>query len=83
MLPTGQSLPGVVDVTALVSSRSPGSGLRTTTEYAMVALSPTARSPVQVRLGAVKLTVPMVAVAPPGNVASSSTPARESVNVAR
>src|SRR5262245_10466609 len=71
----------VGDVTALTSVWSPVDGLFTATVYETVAVVPTGRSPVQVRLGAVKVAVPVVAAAEP-NVASSSTPVRSSVNVA-
>ena len=50
-LPGGQVLPGAVEVTVLARSLSPVSGLLTVTEKVMVAVSPGARSPVQVRTG--------------------------------
>jgi hypothetical protein len=50
-LPGGHVLPGSVETTVLTMCLSPVSGLSTVTEYVMVAVSPGARSPVQVRAG--------------------------------
>ena len=49
--PGGQVLPTVAEVTAVTSTLSPVSGLFTVTENVIVAVAPTARSPVQVRFG--------------------------------
>ena len=63
--PAGQLLPAVADVTALVISLSPVSGLFTVTENVIVAAAPTARFPVQVRFGLANDTLPAVADALP------------------
>ena len=64
-LPAAQLLPAVAEVTVLARILSPVSGLFTVTEKVMVADAPTARVPVQVRLGLAKLTLPPVAAASP------------------
>ena len=51
VLPAGQLLPGVADVTVSTRILSPVSGLFTVTENVIVADAPTARFPVQVRFG--------------------------------
>src|SRR5258708_7425815 len=60
-LPEAQLLPGVAEVIVVARILFPGSGLLTVTENVIVADAPTARSPVQVRLGPVKGTTPAVA----------------------
>ena len=65
VLPLGQLLPAAVEVTVLDNTWSPGSGLRTVTEYLIVAVAPTARSPVQARFGLLNETEPAVALASP------------------
>src|ERR1700722_170117 len=74
VLPEAQLLPVVADVRVLVRMSLPVSGLLTVTEKVTVTLAPTARLPVQVRLGLEKLTEPPVADASPLYLASSSTP---------
>ena len=61
--PAGQLFPAAAEVMVLVRDLSPVSGLLTVTVKVMVAAAPGARSPVQVRLGLVKVTDPAVAVA--------------------
>ena len=51
VLPAGQLLPAVAEVTVLTRILSPVSGLFTVTENVIVAAAPTARFPVQVRFG--------------------------------
>ena len=63
--PAGQLLPGVADTTVPVRDWLPVSGLFTVTEYVIVAESPGARFPVQVRFGAAYDTDPAVAAASP------------------
>jgi hypothetical protein len=63
--PDGQVLPAVAEMTELVSSLSPVSGLFTVTENVTVAVAPTARFPLQVTSGLVNETLPVVAVALP------------------
>jgi len=63
LLPLAQLLLDVVEVAVLASVLFPVSGLLTVTENVIVALAPTARSPVQVRLELAKLTEPAVALA--------------------
>ena len=58
LLPAAQLLPGVAEVTVLARILFPVSGLLTVTENVIVAAAPTARFPVQVRFGLVKLTWP-------------------------
>ena len=62
-LPAAQLLPRVAEVIVLARILFPVSGLFTVTENVMVADAPTARSPVQVRFGLAKLTLPLVAAA--------------------
>src|SRR5882724_13643447 len=64
-LPAMQLLPVVTEVIVLARTLLPVSGLFTVTENVMVADAPTARSPVQVRSGLAKLTLPAVAAASP------------------
>jgi hypothetical protein len=78
----GQLLPAVAELTPLTRRPLPVRGVFTTTEYRTVAVAPTARFPVQVRLGGATVTVPTSAVTPGWRVASSMTSASESVNVA-
>ena len=61
----GQLFPAVAEVIVLAMLLSPVSGLLTVTENVMVAAAPTARSPVQVRFGLAKLTLPAVAAPSP------------------
>ena len=63
VLPAGQLLPGVADVTVLTRILSPVSGFLTVTENVTVADAPTARFPVQVRFGLANDTLPAVAAA--------------------
>jgi hypothetical protein len=63
VLPLAQLLLDVVEVAVLARVLFPVSGFFTVTENVMVALAPTARSPVQVRFGLAKLTEPAVALA--------------------
>ena len=65
VLPAGQLLPAVAEVTVLVRILSPVSGVATVAEKVMVAVAPGARLPVHVRLGLANDTVPEVAVASP------------------
>src|ERR1700722_7574291 len=51
VVPGGQVLPGAAEVTVLTRHVPPVSGLSIVTEYVMVAVSPGARLPVQVRAG--------------------------------
>ena len=53
VLPAGQLLPAAAEVRVLASRWLPVSGLCTVTEKVMVAVSPGARFPVQVRSGLV------------------------------
>jgi len=62
VLPAGQLLPAVAEVTVLASSLSPVSGLFTVTENVIAATAPTARFPVQVRFGLEYVTEPRPAV---------------------
>ena len=63
--PAGQLLPAVAEVTLSTITLSPVSGLFTVTENVIVAVAPTARSPVQVRFGLENDTLPAVADASP------------------
>ncbi len=63
VLPAGQLLPAVAEVTVVASSLSPVSGFFTVTENVIVAAAPTARFPVQVRFGLEYVTEPAVAAA--------------------
>src|SRR5689334_1231534 len=80
--PEGQFVPSVADVMVLVSVPFPGSGFFTVTENVIVAVAPAARLPDQLRVGDVNDTVPAVAAASAPYVASSSTPASDSLNAA-
>ena len=60
-LPAAQLLPAVAEVIVLARILFPVSGLFTVTENVIVADAPGARSPVQVRSGLAKLTLPLVA----------------------
>jgi hypothetical protein len=51
VLPAAQLLPAAVEVSWVVRTLSPLSGLFTATEYVSVTLPPTARLPLQVRTG--------------------------------
>src|SRR5664279_6587293 len=62
---TPQVLPGAGEVTEVVSRWLPASGSATVTLYVMIAVAPTARSPVQVSVGSRKVTAPLVDRAPP------------------
>ena len=55
----------MAEVTVLARIWLPVSGLFTVTENVITADAPTARFPVQVRLGLAKVTVPAVAAASP------------------
>ena len=57
----GQLLPAVAEVMVLARMWSPVPGFLTVTENVMVAAAPTARSPLQLRVGLAKVTVPAVA----------------------
>ena len=50
-LAAGQVLPTVLELTEFTMVLSPVAGLKAVTEYMMVAVAPTARSPAQVRVG--------------------------------
>ena len=50
-MPAGQADPGAAEVTVMITSLSPVSGLFTVTEKVTVAVAPAARFPVQVRTG--------------------------------
>ena len=65
VLPAAQLLPAAADVTVCARTLSPVSGLFTVTENVIVAVAPTARFPVQVRIGLVKRPCPAVAAALP------------------
>ncbi len=64
-VPAGQFVPGVPDVVTVPSRPSPVTVAFAVTEKVIVAVAPTARSPVQVRFGLVNDTVPVEAVASP------------------
>jgi hypothetical protein len=80
VLPTGQFVAGAsVDMTVL-SSLSPGSGLRTVTEPVRVTVPPTGTSPVHTAWpDAVKDRVPDEVAASPLYSASSSAPTKSPV----
>ena len=61
VLPAVQLFPGVAEVRVLARMWLPVSGLCTVTEKVIVADAPTARLPVQVRVGLANDTVPAVA----------------------
>ena len=63
VLPLAQLLPAVAEVMVLARLLSPVSGLFTVTVNVIVAVAPTARSPVQVRFGLAKRSEPAVACA--------------------
>ena len=63
VLPDGQLLPAVVEVMVSTRTLSPVSGSFTVTEKVTVAVAPTARFPVQVRLELANETLPAVAAA--------------------
>ena len=65
VLPAAQLLPVLLEVTVLTRLLSPVSGLFTVAEKVIVAVAPTARLPVQVRLGLVYETLPADADASP------------------
>ena len=56
-------LPAAAEVTLVTITLSPVSGFFTVIENVIVTVAPTARLPVQVRFGLVKLTDPEVAAA--------------------
>lgn len=64
-LAVAQSPPGPVGTTALMTLRSPASGVLTVTEYFTVAVAPIASGPDQVRFGRPYAVSPVVAWASP------------------
>src|SRR5688572_26499788 len=77
----GQLFPGTGEVTALTSRLLPVSGSFTVAVYVIVTPAPGARSPLHVRIGDVKVTVPAVALTLE-IAASSTTSVRVSLRLA-
>ncbi len=72
--PAGQVPPGAAETRVPVTTRSPGSGLRTVRVPVTVTTPPTGMSPVQVISDAPRLSVPDEAVWSPFGIASSTVP---------